>query len=95
MADKGHIAFVLDAHHSEQPAVTLQAPENNSIVNLGPELSTRHVGLMPPIGRYNPFVGLGSIVDGFNNRSEIRFAACSYHGHRTARGRNLVPESLN
>jgi hypothetical protein len=38
MTDKRYIFFVLDTHDPEQLAFTFQAPENNTIFNLIPEL---------------------------------------------------------
>jgi hypothetical protein len=63
--DEGYLTSVLDTHDPEQPAIALQAPENNAVANLGPELFKRHVGLMPPILWYHAFIGLGRVVNDF------------------------------
>jgi len=71
MTDERDIAFVLDTHDPEHLTITFQAPENNTIVNLGPELRKRHVWLMPPVPWNNAFISLCGIVDDFKDGIEI------------------------
>src|SRR5215207_3784992 len=47
--DQVHVAHLLDAHHAQERAVVLVAPELHSGRDLGVELVTRHVRLVPAV----------------------------------------------
>ena len=53
MADQLDVAHRLDAHHADQRAVGLIAPETPAAISPS-RLASRHVGLMPAISGITP-----------------------------------------
>ncbi len=70
--DEGDVPDILNTHHPLQSAVGLIAPEDYTGVDLVLQLFFRHIGFMVAVGRDNPPVGLGGVVDNRVNFGEIR-----------------------
>ena len=66
--DQVHLAAGLDAHHAEQLAVRLVAPEDDAVGDLALDLGNGHVGLVPAVGGDDAAVGLGGGVDDRGDR---------------------------
>src|SRR5260221_2418098 len=86
MAHQGHLALVLNAHHSPQLAFLFRHPELDSGSNLARQLFRRHVGLVPAVGRDYAAVGLRRVVDDRQHRRAIR-------GHALADLRHCASQS--
>src|SRR5580700_5509517 len=63
VADQIEVAHGLDAHHTNQFALSLIAPEFDSGGDLAVELLQGHIGFVPAIGRDYAAIGLGGGVD--------------------------------
>jgi hypothetical protein len=77
VADQIDVADGLDAHHPQQRAAVLVAPERDAGGDLGRELVHRHVRLVPAVGRYDVAVRLGGGVDDREDRLALVLAAGS------------------
>jgi hypothetical protein len=62
VADEIDVADGLDAHHADQRAVALGAPEDDAGRDLALELRRVHVRLVPAVGRDHPAIGAGGGV---------------------------------
>src|SRR5258708_19546049 len=63
VTDQIDVAHRLDAHHADQFALSLIAPEFDSGGDLAVELLQGHIGLVPTIGRDYAAIGLSGGVD--------------------------------
>src|SRR5258708_5108118 len=63
VTDQIDVAHRLDAHHTDQFALSLIAPEFDSSGDLAVELLQGHIGFVPAIGRDYAAIGLGGGVD--------------------------------
>jgi hypothetical protein len=68
VADKIDVAHWLEAHHADQCAVLLVTPEYHAGAKFRVELSRRHVGLVPSIGRDHATIDLGRGIDDREDR---------------------------
>jgi hypothetical protein len=58
MPDQSDIAFVLNAHNTDDLTVGFIAPELNAIANFFPQLIHPHERLMPSIFGYDTLISL-------------------------------------
>ncbi|MDB4913841.1 MAG: hypothetical protein JWM95_1485 [Gemmatimonadetes bacterium] len=56
MPDEVDVAHRLNTRDADEYAVVLNSPEDHSSVHLGPQLRHVHVGLMPPVRRYDALI---------------------------------------
>src|SRR5439155_2720248 len=75
VADQVGVAHALDAHHAEQFAGALVAPEHHTRRDLRAELVRGHVRLVPAVGRGDAAVCLGCRVDDAQDRRAVLVAA--------------------
>src|SRR5687767_14209842 len=83
MAYQRHIALVLNSHHTCDASVMLRNPENDTALDLGRELISRNVGVVPAIDRYHSAICSRGVIDDSQYRGEISFEALS-NRHRQA-----------
>src|SRR5689334_6070595 len=67
VANEVDLAYPLKAHHANQCPTLLIAPEYDPGVNLAIELVSRHIGIVPPIGRDHTAIDLGGSIDDRGN----------------------------
>ena len=78
MANQRNVLFILHPHDTNQDIVIKSTPEYYAILKFLTKLRTRHVGLMPSVIRYYPFIRLRSIVDDLPDTIDVRFTALPY-----------------
>jgi hypothetical protein len=73
VANEGYVAYRLDTHDSSDWAGLFVRPELNAIVDFMPQLIRGHIGIAQAIGWKMADVGSCAIIDGVEDRSEVRF----------------------
>jgi hypothetical protein len=101
VADQVDVPYRLYAHHADQGAVPLDAPERNSARDFVVQLACRHIRLMPAISGNDAAIGLGGGVNDREDRFPLVVAtaadinhhqlAPSFRGAARRRTRNPYP----
>src|SRR6267143_5920866 len=71
VADEADLAAVLDAHHADERAAGLVAPERDPLADLPLQLLEGHVRLVPAVGGDDALVGPGRVIDDGKERRQV------------------------
>ncbi len=71
VTDEDHILHRLRSHDRDQAASYFRTRETNPRRDFMTKLSSRHVRIVPAVGRDNPAIRLGAVIDDGKDRLEI------------------------
>src|SRR5690348_5842444 len=79
VANESDVPHILNAHHTQQFAILLNAPERDAVVDFMAQFRGGHIGLLAAILGNGAFVSARSVVDNFANRLEVALFTLAKH----------------